>query len=76
MQKKTCQVSRNLAGESDNIKLMLEQILGKLRHRISPGSFGEVNRAIRTNVEIVERHKPDAIGFHGQHFYFTRLVHR
>src|SRR6185312_4030854 len=54
---------------------MLEQVARKLRHRKLTRSFGEIDRAIGADVEIVETAKPLAIRFFGQQRNLARRVY-
>src|ERR1051325_465627 len=55
---------------------MLEQVVGKLRHRKLVRRLSEVDRLIGSNVEIVETSKPNAVSLLCKNLHLAGLVHR
>src|SRR5215217_6699798 len=60
--------------EQTSVGLVLEQVIRKLRHRKFVRSFGEIDRAVCADVEVVQAAKLHAVSFLRQYFYFARFV--
>src|ERR1041385_95008 len=70
------QFTNDLLEHQPAVRLMLQQVLRKLRHRKLVRRLSEINRAVGGNVEIVETAKRHTVSFDRKHFHLARLAYR